>query len=542
MIQSSLLIRRVLISVFDKSNILEFAQSLIQRGIQLLSTGGTAQILSDAGLPVIKISDYTKLPEIMDGRVKTLHYKVYAGILGRRGLDDAIMRQYNIPSIDMVVVNFYSFNSLLAKNKKYSQEEMLDRIDISGPSMVRAAAKNYKNVAIVVNNDSYKKILDEINRCDGLLSLDTRFHLAVKAFKYVTEYDNTISDYFNHQLRSNHHTSMTNDHHYDQSYSYFPKNLTFMNLKFIKKQDMRYGENPHQRAAFYMDISKKHTGSISDAQQLQGKPLSYNNIVDMDTALECAKMFDEPTCVIVKHTNPCGVATSDTICTAYAKAYQADPISAFGGIIAFNRSLDKKTAQSIISQQFVEAIVAPNINRDCISIVSNKKHVRILRCGMWTPRTSDIDFKRINGGLLIQDCDVMTNLEHLEIVTIRQPTKEEMKDALFCWKVVKFVKSNAIVCGKNCQTIGIGTGQMNRVYAAKIATSFRERKGALNTKGSVMASDAFFPFSDVVHIASEIGIKCIIQPGGSIRDQEIIKTADRYGIAMIFTHIRHFRH
>ncbi|URJ28763.1 bifunctional phosphoribosylaminoimidazolecarboxamide formyltransferase/IMP cyclohydrolase [Blochmannia endosymbiont of Camponotus sp. C-046] len=542
MVQSSLLIRRVLISVFDKSDILEFARSLIQRGIQLLSTGGTAQILSDAGLPVIKISDYTAFPEIMNGRVKTLHHKVYAGILGRRGLDDAVMHQYNISPIDMVVVNFYSFSSLLIKNKKYSQEEMLERIDISGPSMVRAAAKNYKHVAIVVNSDSYKKILDEINCCNGFISLDTRFHLAVKAFKYVTEYDNTISDYFNHQLQSNYHKSITNDDNYSQSYSCFPKNLTFMNLKFIKKQDMRYGENPHQRAALYVDICKKKTGSIAAAHQLQGKPLSYNNIIDMDTALECVKMFDEPTCVIVKHTNPCAVATSDTICAAYVKAYQSDPISAFGGIIAFNRSLDKKTAQAIISQQFVDAIVAPNINQDCISVISSKKYIRVLKCGMWSPRISDVDFKRINEGLLIQDCDVMTNLEHLEIVTIRKPTKEEMKDALFCWKVVKFVKSNAIVCGKNCQTIGIGTGQMNRVSAVKIATSFQERQDILNVKGSVMASDAFFPFSDVLHIASEIGINCIIQPGGSIRDQEIIKTADRYDIAMIFTHIRHFRH
>ncbi|WP_159715114.1 bifunctional phosphoribosylaminoimidazolecarboxamide formyltransferase/IMP cyclohydrolase [Blochmannia endosymbiont of Camponotus nipponensis] len=542
MTQSSLLIRRVLISVFDKSNVLEFAQSLVQRGIELLSTEGTARILSDAGLPVRKISDYTKLPEIMNGRIKTLHHKIYAGILGRRGLDDTVMHQYNIQPIDMVVVNFYSFTSELIKNKKYSQEEILEYIDISGPSMVRAAAKNYKNVAIVVNNNNYKKILDEINRCNGLLSFKTRFYLAAKAFQYVTEYDNAISDYFNHQLKNNYNTSITNNHNNTQVHHYFPKNLTFMNLKFIKKQDMRYGENPHQRAAFYVDTYTKHTGTIASAQQLQGKPLSYNNVIDMDTALECVKMFNAPTCVIVKHTNPCGVATSDTISSAYAKAYQADPISAFGGIIAFNRSLDKDTAQAIIKQQFVEAIIAPNINQDCLNILSIKKDIRILQCGMWSPRISDIDCKRVNGGLLVQDYDIMMNSKYLEIVTTCQPTKEAMKDALFCWKIVKFVKSNAIVCAKNHQTTGIGTGQMNRVHAVKIATSFKKQQCTLNMKGSVMASDAFFPFSDAIHIASEKGINCIIQPGGSIRDQEIINTANQYGIAMIFTHIRHFRH
>ncbi|WP_331828602.1 bifunctional phosphoribosylaminoimidazolecarboxamide formyltransferase/IMP cyclohydrolase [Candidatus Blochmannia sp. SNP] len=541
MTRSSLFIRRVLISVFDKSNILEFAQSLIERGIQLLSTGGTAQVLIDAGLPVLKISDYIKLPEMMNGRIKTLHYKIYAGILGRRGLDDAVMRQYNIQPIDMVVINFYSFNSLLMKNKISSEEEMLEYIDISGPSMVRAAAKNYKNVATVVNSNSYEKILDEINHCNGLLSLETRFHLAVKAFKYVAEYDNAISHYFNDQLRNNRCTTMTDENNYNESYHCFPKNLTFMNLKFIKKQDMCYGENPHQRAAFYIDTCEKQVGSIATAHQLQGKPLSYNNVLDMDTALECVKIFDEPTCVIVKHTNPCGVATSNTISSAYVKAYQSDPVSAFGGIIAFNRSLDKNTAKTIVKRQFVEAIVAPSIDRDCLSILSSKKHIRVLECGVWTVRKPDIDFKRINGGLLVQDYDVITDLQCLTTVTIRQPTNEEMKDALFCWKIVKFVKSNAIVCGKNYQTTGIGSGQMNRVHAVKIAVSFKEQ-GMLSIQGSVMASDAFFPFPDVIRIASEVGISCIIQPGGSIRDQEIIKTADKYGISMIFTRIRHFRH
>ncbi|URJ28229.1 bifunctional phosphoribosylaminoimidazolecarboxamide formyltransferase/IMP cyclohydrolase [Candidatus Blochmannia vicinus (nom. nud.)] len=541
MTQSSLFVRRVLISVFDKSNILKFAQSLIERGIQLLSTGGTAQVLADAGLPVFKISDYVNLPEIMDGRIKTLHYKIYAGILGRRGLDDAVMRQYNIQSIDMVVINFYSFSSLLKKNKICSEEEMLEYIDISGPSMVRAAAKNYRNVATVVDSDNYEKILDEINHRNGLISLKTRFHLAAKAFKYVAEYDNAIADYFDCQLENNRCVTTIDEDNYDALSHPFPKKLTFMNFKFIKKQDMCYGENPHQRAAFYIDTCEKQIGSIATAHQLQGKPLSYNNILDMDTALECVKMFDEPTCVIVKHTNPCGVATSNTISSAYVKAHQSDPISAFGGIIAFNRSLDKNTAQTIVNRQFVEAIVAPSIDRDCLSILSSKKNMRVLECGAWTLRKSDIDFRRINGGLLVQDHDVMTELQSLETVTIRQPTNEEIKDALFCWKIVKFVKSNAIVCGKNCQITGIGGGQMNRVHAVKIAVSFKEQ-GMLNVQGSVMASDAFFPFPDVIRIASEVGINCIIQPGGSIRDREIIKTADRYGISMIFTRIRHFRH
>lgn len=549
---SSLLsIHQVLISVFDKSKILNFAQFLFQQGVKILSTKGTTQTLSKVGLTVHNISDYIKCPEIMNGRIKTLHYKIYAGILNRTNIDNDILSAHNIQPIDMVIVNFYPFHAI-AQNKQFSIENILEYIDIGGPSMIRAAAKNYQNTVVIVDYHDYQNILHEMNKYHGSVTLNTRFNLATKAFKYITEYDTAILNYFNkknYKINTTQHSSIikTNHNHTKSpSNDYFPKSLKCINIEFIKKQNMRYGENPHQKAALYTETNPKKTiGSIATAKQLQGKPLSYNNILDLDTALECVKMFTQPTCVIVKHTNPCGVATSDTIYTAYKKAYQADPTSAFGGIIAFNRSLDIHTTQSIINQNFVEAIIAPDIHQNCFKILSNKKHIRVLSTGSWKQpnNISKIDFKKISGGLLIQNSDTMITPKNLDIVTNTHPTEQEIQDAIFCWKIVKFVKSNGIVCGKNHQTTGIGSGQLNRVHAVKIATAFtKHQKNIAQIQGSVMASDAFFPFPDSINIAAKMGIHCIIQPGGSIRDTEIIKTANQHNISMIFTHTRHFRH
>lgn len=551
---SSLLsIRQVLISVFDKSNILNFAQSLCQQGIQILSTTGTTQTLSKIGLSVRNISDYIKCPEIMNGRIKTLHYKIYAGILNRKNIDNDILSAHAIQPIDMVIVNFYPFHLKSQQNKQLSIEKTLEYIDIGGPSMIRAAAKNYNNTVVIVDHNDYHNILNEMNQYHGSITLNTRFNLAIKAFKYIVEYDTAILNYFNNQSQKintiQHIPTITTNHNYIKTSSkdHFPKSFKCINLEFIKKQNMRYGENPHQKATLYIETnSKKTIGSIANAKQLQGKPLSYNNILDMDTALECVKMFTQPTCVIVKHTNPCGVATSDTICSAYKKAYQTDPISAFGGIIAINRSVDIHTARSIINQNFVEAIIAPDIHQNSFQILSNKKNIRVLIIKPWKRQTnmSNIDFKKISGGLLIQNTDTMITPKNLKIVTNIHPTEQEIKDSIFCWKIVKFVKSNGIVCGKNHQTTGIGSGQLNRVHAVKIATAFTQthQKNTSQITGSVMASDAFFPFPDSINIAAKMGITCIIQPGGSIRDAEIIQTANQHNISMIFTHTRHFRH
>ncbi|ADV33935.1 bifunctional purine biosynthesis protein PurH [Candidatus Blochmanniella vafra str. BVAF] len=559
---SSLLpIHQALISVFNKSELLNFSRALFKQGVCLISTEGTAHMLSNAGVTTHPVSNYTKLPELMNGRVKTLHHKISAGILNRKGIDDTIMHKYNIKPIDMIVVNFYPLNEILKKNNNYDLDKMLNHIDIGGPNMVRAAVKNYKNKVVIIDHNDYNNILSEMAIYNGSISLKTRFILAKKAFRYITQYDSAILDYFNNDtLHKYLHQPVLNSTHKYIHYSNkspFPNTMNCMNLKFIKKQNMRYGENPHQRAALYQEAQyaqQKMIGTVITSKQLQGKPLSYNNITDIDTALECVKLFTQPTCVIVKHTNPCGVATAHTINDAYHKAYQADPISAFGGIIAFNQPLkDEKTAQSIINQHFIEAIIAPDINQNCLQILSKKQNIRVLKSGMWqNPNTSslnitnnnNIDFKKISGGLLVQDYNqnCINDLQNLEIVTTTHPTDQEMQDLLFCWKIVKFVKSNAIVCGKNYQTTGIGTGQMNRVFAVKIATDLQPRHSSINVKGSVLASDAFFPFTDGIHVAAQMGIRGIIQPGGSIKDKEIINTANNYKIAMIFTHVRHFRH
>ncbi|WP_415887515.1 bifunctional phosphoribosylaminoimidazolecarboxamide formyltransferase/IMP cyclohydrolase [Providencia rettgeri] len=523
-------IRRALLSVSDKTGVVEFAKALSQRGVELLSTGGTAKLLAESGLNVTEVSDYTGFPEMMDGRVKTLHPKVHGGILGRRDTDDAIMQQHDIAPIDMVVVNLYPFAQTVAK-PNCTLEDAVENIDIGGPTMVRSAAKNHKDVAIVVNSNDYQIIIDEMDNHENSLNWSTRFDLAIKAFEHTAAYDSMIANYFG-ELVAPYYGDTT------QPSGRFPRTL---NLNFIKKQDMRYGENSHQDAAFYIEENPKEA-SIATAQQIQGKALSYNNIADTDAALECVKSFEEPACVIVKHANPCGVAIGDSIHAAYDNAFKTDPTSAFGGIIAFNRQLDKETAQAIIDRQFVEVIIAPSVAKDALPILETKQNVRVLECGEWSKPVTGLDFKRVNGGLLVQDRDLgMVEKEALRVVTNRQPTERELKDAMFCWKVAKFVKSNAIVYAKNDMTVGIGAGQMSRVYSAKIA-GIKAADEGLEVAGCAMASDAFFPFRDGIDAAAAVGVTCVIQPGGSIRDDEVIAAANEHGIAMIFTNMRHFRH
>ncbi|MBO0215389.1 bifunctional phosphoribosylaminoimidazolecarboxamide formyltransferase/IMP cyclohydrolase [Vibrio sp. Vb2880] len=524
-------IRRALISVSDKTGIVEFAKALSERGVDILSTGGTARLLAEQGIAVTEVSDYTGFPEMMDGRVKTLHPKVHGGILGRRGQDDEVMNTHAINPIDMVVVNLYPFAQTVA-NPNCTLADAVENIDIGGPTMVRSAAKNHKDVTIIVNASDYDRVIAEMDANEKSLTLDTRFDLAIAAFEHTAAYDGMIANYFGTMVPS------YGENKEGDEASKFPR--TF-NQQFIKKQDMRYGENSHQDAAFYVEANPEEA-SVSTARQIQGKALSYNNIADTDAALECVKEFAEPACVIVKHANPCGVALGGDILEAYNRAYQTDPTSAFGGIIAFNRELDAATATAIVERQFVEVIIAPSVSAEAIDVVAAKKNVRLLECGEWHSKTTGFDVKRVNGGLLVQDRDQgMVTLSDLKVVSQRQPTEEELKDALFCWKVAKYVKSNAIVYAKGDMTIGVGAGQMSRVYSAKIA-GIKAADEGLEVAGSVMASDAFFPFRDGIDAAAEAGIKCVIQPGGSMRDEEVIAAADEHGMAMIFTGMRHFRH
>lgn len=528
--QQSRPIRRALLSVSDKTGILEFAKSLTERNVELLSTGGTAKLLIENKVPVTEVSDYTGFPEMMSGRVKTLHPKVHGGILGRRGIDDEVMNAHQIAPIDMVVVNLYPFAQTVAK-PDCSLEDAVENIDIGGPTMVRSAAKNHKDVAIVVDHKDYQDIITMMDNHDNSLTLDYRFNLAIKAFEHTAQYDGMIANYFGKLVPP--YLGET-----DKPSGAFPRTL---NLQFIKKQDMRYGENAHQQAAFYVE-SNVQDSCVATANQLQGKALSYNNIADTDAALECVKNFSEPACVIVKHANPCGVAIGVDATDAYLRAFSTDPTSSFGGIIALNRSLDAKTAKTIVDKQFVEVIIAPSVTQEALAITGVKKNVRVLDCGEWDKSSPTLDFKRVNGGLLVQDRDLVTlRLNELQVVTKRTPTEEELSNALFCWKVAKYVKSNAIVYAKDKMTIGIGAGQMSRVYSAKIAGIKAQDEG-LQVAGSAMASDAFFPFRDGIDAAAAVGVTCVIQPGGSIRDEEVIQAADEHNIAMIFTNIRHFRH
>jgi phosphoribosylaminoimidazolecarboxamide formyltransferase/IMP cyclohydrolase len=517
-------IRRALISVSDKTGVLDFARDLVAMDVQILSTGGTARLLTDNAIPVLEVSDYTGFPEMMAGRVKTLHPRVHGGILGRRGIDDAVMRENEIKPIDLVVVNLYPFERTVA-DPDCDLSKAIENIDIGGPTLLRAAAKNHAAVTVVVDATDYPKVLAEMEAGDGAVSDSTRLDLAVKAFEHTARYDGAIANYLGLRVG-------------EGETAEFPRTLS---LQFQRKQAMRYGENPHQKAAFFVEREINEV-SVATARQLQGKELSYNNIADTDAALECVKQFDEgPTCVIVKHANPCGVALGTNLLEAYERAFATDPESAFGGIIAFNGKLDEATAKAIVERQFVEVIIAPSVESAAVEAIAAKKNVRLLECGEWT--SEDIhrmEFKRVNGGLLVQEVDLP--LTHkLEVVTKRPPTDKEMEDLLFTWRVAKYVKSNAIVYGRDGMTIGVGAGQMSRVNSARIAVIKAEQAG-LDVTGSVMASDAFFPFRDGIDKAAAAGISAVIEPGGSMRDEEVIAAADEHGMAMVFTGMRHFRH
>ena len=523
-------IKRALISVSNKIGVVEFARRLQNHQVEILSTGGTAKLLTSHGIKVIEVSDYTGFPEMMDGRVKTLHPKIHGGLLGRRGVDDDVMARHGIGPIDLVVVNLYPFEQTVA-NPACTLEDAIENIDIGGPAMLRSSAKNHASVTVVVDAADYAIVLAEMDQHQGGVSGAMRYALAVKVFEHTARYDGAIANYFG-ALHDNGEREL------------FPR--TF-NSQFIKAQDLRYGENPHQHAAFYVERSVVEHGreaSVATARQLQGKELSFNNIADTDAALECVKSFNEgPACVIVKHANPCGVALGNSLLEAYDRAYKTDPTSAFGGIIAFNQALDAATAKVIIERQFVEVIVAPAVSDAALQVLATKVNVRVLVCGEWShQRSAELDYKRVTGGLLVQDRDIgIISQGDLKVVTQRAPTEQEMCDLLFAWKTAKFVKSNAIVYCKDNMTIGIGAGQMSRVYSARIA-AIKAADAGLIVKGSVMASDAFFPFRDGLDSAAEVGITAVIQPGGSMRDQEVIDAANQHGIAMVFTGMRHFRH
>jgi phosphoribosylaminoimidazolecarboxamide formyltransferase/IMP cyclohydrolase len=537
-------IQRALLSVSDKTGLLEFARALVARGVELLSTGGTAKLLRDNALAVTEVSDYTGFPEMLDGRLKTLHPRVHGGILGRRDLAEhtAAMQAHGIPPIDLVVVNLYPFEQTVAK-PGCALEDAIENIDIGGPALLRAAAKNHGAVTVVVDARDYATVLEQMQANDGAVDGATRFRLAVKAFEHTARYDGAIANYLG-RIEA------------DGGRSPFPRTLS---LQFERACGLRYGENPHQGAAFYVEAAvatslsrgprldpigepQPAEASVATARQLQGKGLSFNNIADTDAALECVKQFDDaPACVIVKHANPCGVALGATLREAYERAYATDPESAFGGIIAFNRELDGETARLIVERQFVEVIIAPKVSTAAAKAVAAKKNVRLLECGPWAGAPgARLDYKRVNGGLLVQEADLALHGE-LKVVTGQRPGEQEMSDLLFTWKVAKFVKSNAIVYGKDKMTIGVGAGQMSRVNSARIAAIKAEQAG-LEVRGAVMASDAFFPFRDGIDQAAQAGIRAVIQPGGSMRDEEVIAAANEHGMAMVFTGMRHFRH
>jgi phosphoribosylaminoimidazolecarboxamide formyltransferase/IMP cyclohydrolase len=518
------MIKRALLSVSDKTGLIDFARALSAQGVELLSTGGTAKAIRDAGLPVKDVSEFTGFPEMLDGRVKTLHPKVHAGILAVRDNDAHVvtMNEHGLGYIDLVCVNLYPFVQTVSK--PHTLDDAIENIDIGGPAMVRSSAKNYKHVAIVTDPADYAGLIDEMKASGGALGDATRFNLAKKAFTHTAQYDGHISNYL---------TSLNEA----GERGAFGEKLT---LQFSRAQTCRYGENPHQNGAFYVEANAP-AGTIATSRQIQGKELSYNNIADTDAALECVKTFDAASaCVIVKHANPCGVAYGDNLLDAYNRAYQTDPESAFGGIIAFNGRLDGETAKTIVERQFVEVIIAPEVSPEASEAVAAKKNVRLLECGAWSGSVSQMDMKRVAGGLLVQDADILLHGE-LKVVTKRAPTPKEMEDLLFAWRIAKFVKSNAIVYARDRMTIGVGAGQMSRVNSARIA-GIKAEQASLVVPGSVMASDAFFPFRDGLDNAAAAGITAVIQPGGSMRDEEVIAAADEHGIAMVFTGVRHFRH
>ncbi len=512
---------RALLSVSDKTGLVDLAHGLVAQGVQLLSTGGTFRALEAAGVAVQEVSTYTGFPEMMDGRVKTLHPRIHGGILGRRGSDEPVMAEHGIAPIDLVVVNLYPFEATVARDD-CTDELAIENIDIGGPAMVRSAAKNHADVTVVVDPGDYARVLDTL-AAEGGTTGALRRELAVKAFRHTARYDSLVAAYLGDD-------------------ELLPSSLS---LTFDKLADMRYGENPHQQAAFYREVrpGARPEGSVAGLRQRQGKALSYNNVADSDAALECVKVFEEPACVIVKHANPCGVATGASLAEAYERAFETDPTSAFGGIIAVNRLLDGATLEAMLDRQFVEVIIAPQATDDAVEAARRKKNVRLLECGpledAWQTR---LDYKRVGGGLLVQSIDSLClDPDALRVATRRQPSAQEMADLLFAWKVAWFVKSNAIVYARDGRTVGVGAGQMSRVVSARIA-AIKAREAGLEVAGAVMASDAFFPFRDSIDAAAEAGIRAIVHPGGSMRDDEVIAAADEHGMAMLLTGVRHFRH
>ncbi|WP_153101326.1 bifunctional phosphoribosylaminoimidazolecarboxamide formyltransferase/IMP cyclohydrolase [Paraburkholderia hayleyella] len=521
------MIQQALISVSDKSGIVDFARALSALGVRLLSTGGTAKLLAEAGLPVTEVADYTGFPEMLDGRVKTLHPKVHGGILARRDLPAhmAALEQHDIPTIDLLVVNLYPFVQTVAQTT-CSLEDAIENIDIGGPTMLRSAAKNHRDVTVVVDPADYATVLDEMRANGNTLSYASNFRLATKVFAHTAQYDGAITNYL---------SSLTDELQHASRQPY-PATL---NLAFDKVQDLRYGENPHQSAAFYRDLSVPE-GALANYRQLQGKALSYNNIADSDAAWECVKTFEAPACVIIKHANPCGVALGESAADAYAKALQTDPTSAFGGIIAFNREVDEATAQAV-ARQFVEVLIAPSFSAAALQVFSAKQNVRVLEIPLGAAHNT-FDLKRVGGGLLVQSPDARNVQPHeLRVVTRRHPTPGEMDNLLFAWRVAKFVKSNAIVFCGNGMTLGVGAGQMSRIDSARIAC-IKAQNAGLSLTGSAVASDAFFPFRDGLDVVVAAGASCVIHPGGSMRDDEVIAAADEHNIAMVLTGVRHFRH
>jgi phosphoribosylaminoimidazolecarboxamide formyltransferase/IMP cyclohydrolase len=516
-------IRRALLSVSDKRGIAEFAAQLHRRGVELLSTGGTARLLAAQNLPVTEVAEYTGFPELMGGRLKTLHPRVHGGLLGRRGVDDQVMSDHGIVPIDLLVVNLYPFAATIQR-PNVSYAEAVENIDVGGPAMLRAGAKNHADVTVLVDPGDYERVLAEIDAA-GDTSIDTRAWLAAKAFAHTAYYDGLIAAFL--QQRDS-----------DTEAQFAPE----LTLCYQKQFELRYGENPHQRAACYRRATARGA-SVSSATLLQGKELSYNNLLDADTAIECVRQFAQPACVIVKHANPCGVAQGADALAAYQQAYRTDPTSAFGGILAFNRPLDAACARAICAQQFAEVIAAPSLDADALAAFAAKPNLRVLKTGDLAAETDEqIEVRSIGGGLLVQERDTAhLDPDELRVVSRRRPDARELADLQFAWQVVKFVKSNAIVLAHSGATIGVGAGQMSRLYAARLAT-MKAADEQLSTRGAVMASDAFFPFRDSIDVAAASGITAVIQPGGSRRDEEVIAAADEFGMAMLFTDIRHFRH
>jgi phosphoribosylaminoimidazolecarboxamide formyltransferase/IMP cyclohydrolase len=516
-------IRRALLSVSDKTGLEDLARQLCARGIELISTGGTARALTAAGIPVREVAAVTGFPEIMDGRVKTLHPKIHGGLLGRRGTDEAVMAREGIAAIDLLIVNLYPFAATIAK-PGVTYDEAIENIDVGGPAMLRGAAKNHADVTVVVDPGDYGALLDEMQGNDGATRFDFRARLAAKAFAHTACYDSLVADYLTRQQRAD--------------VEAFPQQL---GVGLVRIATLRYGENPHQRAAFYRAPGAA-VDSIASARFAQGKELSFNNIADADTALECVRQFGRPACVIVKHANPCGVAVADSISAAYALAYRTDPTSAFGGIIAFNRPLDGATARLILAQQFVEVMVAPSLLPGAAEALAEKANVRVLLTGELHEARPERELRSVGGGVLVQDRDIgRVDVAGLACVTRRRPTEQERRDLAFAWAVCHYVKSNAIVFAREEATVGVGAGQMSRVYSSRIGAIKAEDAG-LSVRGAVMASDAFFPFRDGVDVAARQGVTAVIQPGGSKRDDEVIAAADEQGLAMLFTGMRHFRH